>query len=99
MRLDFNYPILDLDGKEIIEDGTAVVAKNLIPNIALLQKKEDPIKSYELALKIHKEGFVEVDTSDYEYVYNAIKDAQGLHTLVKAQALKRMKADKEKVNG
>ena len=85
MKLDFNFnfPLVDLDGKEI--EGTnigKVLAQQLMQST-----KGDAVKFFELALDLHKGKVVALDTSDQTTIKDFVKNLETLTNLAKAQIL------------
>ena len=83
MKLNFNFNLVDLDGKEI-ENGNVgkILANNLIN-----QTKGDAVKYWEWALALNKGEVIDLDTSDQETLKTFIKDSELLPVLTKAQSL------------
>ena len=83
MKLNFNFNLVDLDGKEI-ENGNVgkILANNLIN-----QTKGDAVKYWEWALALNKGNILDLDTSDQETLKTFIKDSEVLPVLTKAQSL------------
>lgn len=83
MKLNFNFNLVDLDGKEI-ENGNIgkILANNLIN-----QTKGDAVKYWEWALALNKGDILDLDTSDQETLKTFIKDSEVLPVLTKAQSL------------
>ncbi len=79
---------IDEKGNIIDEkDMARVVSSSMVMSPSA---SDDPIKVYELALKIDK-GPVELDTSDFELVQKIIKENQRLSVLAKGQILLELK--------
>ena len=83
MKIDFNFNLLDLDGKEI--EGAN--AGKLLANQLVNQAKGDAVKFWELSLKLYKGEIVDLDSSDQATIKNFIKDSEQLPVLTKAQLL------------
>jgi hypothetical protein len=83
MKLNFNFNLVDLDGKEI-ENGNLgkILANNLIN-----QTKGDAVKYWEWALALNKGQVIDLDTSDQDTLKTFIKDSEVLPVLTKAQSL------------
>jgi hypothetical protein len=83
MKLNFNFNLVDLDGKEI-ENGNLgkILANNLIN-----QTKGDAVKYWEWALALNKGDIIDLDTSDQDTLKTFIKDSEVLPVLTKAQSL------------
>lgn len=83
MKLNLNFNLKDLDGKEI--EGAN--AGKLLANQLVNQSKGDAIKFWELSLKLYKGEVVDLDSSDQSTIKNFIKDSEQLPVLSKAQLL------------
>ena len=83
MKIDFNFNLLDLDGKEI--EGAN--AGKLLANQLVNQAKGDAVKFWELSLKLYKGEVVDLDSSDQNTIKQFIKDSESLPVLTKAQLL------------
>lgn len=83
MKLDFNFNLTDLDGKEI--DGAN--CGKLLANTLIQQTKGDAVKYWEWALALNKGEVLDLDTSDQETLKNFIKESEAVTVLGKAQLL------------
>lgn len=83
MKLNLNFNLLDLDGKEI--EGAN--AGKLLANQLVNQSKGDAVKFWELSLKLYKGEVIDLDTSDQALIKQFIKDSEQLPVLTKAQLL------------
>jgi hypothetical protein len=67
MKLNFNFNLTDLEGKDLLErDGSKVNAGKLLANSLVQQTKGDAIKYFEWALALNKGEILDLDTSDQE---------------------------------
>lgn len=89
MKLNFNFDLVDLDGKTI--EGAN--AGKLLANSLVQQTKGDAVKFWELALKLHKGEVVDLDTSDQQLLKTFIKDSESITVLGKGQLLKVLSKD------
>jgi len=89
MKLNFNFNLVDLDGKEINDAN----AGKLLANTLINQTKGDAVKYWEWALALNKGEVIDLDTSDQETLKNFVKDTEVLPVLTKAQLLKVLKKD------
>lgn len=81
-KIDLNFAINDLDGQEI---GRA----NKLAAMAFISKRDgDPVKLFDWAMTINKQGTLEVDDSDFSTIKETIKNSEPLTVLVKGQILK-----------
>jgi hypothetical protein len=83
MKLDFNFNLTDLDGKEI--EGAN--CGKLLANTLIQQTKGDAVKYWEWALALNKGDILDLDTSDQETLKTFIKDSETVTVLAKAQLL------------
>jgi hypothetical protein len=83
MKLDLNFNLTDLDGKEI--EGAN--AGKLLANQLINQPKGDAVKFWELSLKLYKGDVVDLDSSDQNTIKQFIKDSETLPVITKAQLL------------
>ena len=83
MKLNFNFNLTDLDGKEI-KDGNA---GKVLANSLINQTKGDAVKYWEWALALNKGEVIDLDTSDQETLKTFIKDSDTIFVLAKAQFL------------
>jgi len=89
MKLNFNFNLVDLDGKEI-ENGNL---GKIIANSLVQQSKGDALKFWEWALSLNKGTVLDLDTSDQETLKNFVKDSEQFPIISKAQILKVFKKD------
>jgi hypothetical protein len=89
MKLDFNFNLLDLDGKQI-ENANA---GKLLANTLVQQSKGDALKFWEWAVSINKGEILDLDSSDQETLKNFIKDSENFAIIAKAQLLQVIKKD------
>jgi hypothetical protein len=89
MKLNFNFNLVDLDGKEIDNAN----AGKLIANSLVQQSKGDALKFWEWALSLNKGTVLDLDTSDQETLKNFVKDSEQFPIISKAQILKVFKKD------
>jgi hypothetical protein len=89
MKLNFNFNLVDLDGKEIDNAN----AGKLVANSLVQQSKGDALKFWEWALALNKGEELDLDSSDQETLKNFIKDSENFAIIAKAQLLKVLKKD------
>ena len=89
MKLDFNFNLTDLDGKDI-ENANA---GKLLANTLAQQAKGDALKFWEWALALNKGEIVDLDSSDQTVLKNFIKESDALAILAKGQLLQVFKKD------
>jgi hypothetical protein len=89
MKLNFNFNLTDLDGKEL--EGAN--AGKLLANTLIQQTKGDAVKYWEWALALNKGDILDLDSSDQETLKNFVKDSETITILAKAQVLNIFKKD------
>lgn len=89
MKLNFNFNLTDLDGKEL--EGAN--AGKLLANTLIQQTKGDAVKYWEWALALNKGEILDLDSSDQETLKNFVKDSETITILAKAQVLNVFKKD------
>lgn len=89
MKLNFNFNLTDLDGKEL-ENANA---GKLLANTLIQQTKGDAVKYWEWALALNKGDILDLDSSDQETLKNFVKDSETITILAKAQVLNVFKKD------
>jgi hypothetical protein len=89
MKLNFNFNLTDLDGKEL--EGAN--AGKLLANTLIQQTKGDAVKYWEWALALNKGEILDLDSSDQETLKNFIKDSETITILAKAQVINVFKKD------
>ena len=89
MKLNFNFNLVDLDGKEIDNAN----AGKLIANSLVQQSKGDALKFWEWAVALNKGEVLDLDSSDQETFKNFIKDNENFAIIAKAQILHKLKKD------
>lgn len=79
-KLKLDFPPTGLDGKPV--EGQSIG----ISLAQMLQRKEvdkDPLKSMEWARKLYQDGFIELDRSDCEKLYDYVKHTDMINSLGK----------------
>jgi hypothetical protein len=89
MKLNFNFNLVDLDGKELEGANSG----KLLANTLIQQTKGDAVKYWEWALALNKGDILDLDTSDQETLKNFVKDSETITVLAKAQILNVFKKD------
>ena len=85
-KIDFTKSLIDLDGKEVIDNNSPMTFKGIVSRMLAICKSDDKVmERWELAQRIYKsEGELEVTPSQILLVKNAIKESN-LTTLVAGQ--------------
>ncbi len=88
MKLNVNFEIFDLNDKAVAEKANKFIAE------MLMEHKGDPLKLYELAIKINKNDSIEIDTTDLKLIEEAVKGHPRYTNLVKGAILKEIESQK-----
>ena len=85
-KIDFTKSLIDLDGKEVIDNNSPMTFKGIVSRLLAMCKADDKVmERWELAQRIYKsEGELEVTPSQILLIKNAIKESN-LTTLVAGQ--------------
>lgn len=83
MKLDLNFELKDLEGKEI----KGANAGKLLSNTLISETKGDALKYWDWANKLYNGKSLEIDLSDAEVLKNFIKQHEGFTVIFKAQVL------------
>jgi hypothetical protein len=75
MKVDFNVPLLDLDGNTINDNGTILLASKIMANHLMGQKSGDALKLFSWAQKIYKNEVLELDPSDFKTLKKIVDDS------------------------
>lgn len=91
MRLDFNFEIKDLSGKDI----PGQTAGKLIAQVLGYQNKGNSIKLYDWALKLWNGTALEIDKTDAEVLYAIVEASEFLTIISKVPIMKYIKSVQE----
>ena len=83
MKLNFNRSLQNLDGSEVENSNMG----KLLANVLSQANTGEPVKCWEMSLKLFKGDELEVDTTDKEMLEGVIKASQNLSNAGKAQLL------------
>lgn len=83
MKIDFNKPLLDLDGKELPDTNIG----KILANVLCSQTKGDALKLYDWGRSMYKGEILDLDRADQDLLKSQIKDSESLTILAKAQML------------
>lgn len=92
IKIDLNFPIKDLDGKNLANQHAA----EIVSNILLSQSKGDAIKYFAWSLSLHKDKFIELDGSDYNKLKDLVENDDKLFVIAKAPILQAIIDAKDK---
>ena len=85
-KIDFTKSLIDLDGKEVIDNNAPMTFKGIVSRLLAMCKADDKVmERWELAQRIYKsEGEIDITPSQTMLIQNAIKESN-LTTLVAGQ--------------
>jgi len=89
MKLNFDFPIKDLNGQNIKENGQEVHFYKIL-GMSIMSpeiKIGDVIKKFNLATKIYNDKEVDVDDADLQILKEIVKTSNVFVPLVQAQLL------------
>lgn len=89
MKLNFNQPVKNADGTNLKDLMLSKALSSLLSN----GNSGNPVKAWEMAVRVEKEGEIDVDTPDKEFVEKAI-ESSNLTDAIKAQLLLVIKTSK-----
>lgn len=94
MKLDLNWKLKELNGKEMQSDSEETIhAGKTLANLFTRTGSErvsNPVKYFDWALKLYNKQSIEVDESDLDEIKKFIKDHSTLFVIAKAQILKKL---------
>lgn len=90
MKLNFNKSLQNLDGSEVDNSNMGKILANLLSQSTV----GEPIKCWEMALKLYKDGEIEVDTTDKDLLEKVINASAAITAAGKAQLLLVIKTAK-----
>lgn len=92
MKLNFNFKIKSLDGKEIPNSDSA---NKLLANVLSQMNKGNSIKMYDWALKLWNSGELEIDDTDSHILEGIIDSTEFLTVLSKVPMMNEIKKKRE----
>lgn len=92
MKLNFNWNLKGLDGKEMVNNN----AGKVLANALAAQNKGNSIKLHDWALKLWNGNAIEVDNTDVDVLLALIEESEFLTVLGKAPMIEYIKKVKEK---
>lgn len=88
IKLDLNWRLKNLDGKEMEGDEEGAHAGKLIASLlSRATEAESPIKFFDWALKLYNKQDLQLDDSDFETLKKFVKSHKGLFAIAQAQIL------------
>ena len=81
--MNFNKPIVDLEGKDLPDTNLGKMLAHELVNA----QTDKPVKCYELAVRLMKNAPIELDTDDSALLKEFITTNKNFTNLVKAQLL------------
>lgn len=87
MQLDFNKPLLSLDGREIQNGEDKLFLGKIFANALVSVSKGDLLKHWDWAVAMHKGEPIEVDKSDMNKLRLFVESSDSMTILAKKQLL------------
>jgi hypothetical protein len=94
MKLNFNFQLKGLDGKQVAGDDNH--AGKVLANALSLSNKGNAIKLYDWALKLFNKQTIEVDDTDFSVLFAFVETSEFMFVICKSQLLHSMNEEKEK---
>ncbi len=88
MKINLNFNLTNLEGKEIEGDNNA---GKLLANLLAGSSDGKSIKLWEWALKLYKGEELDLDTTDKDVIYAFIETSKQMSNLAKAQMMLAIK--------
>ena len=99
MKLILKGKVCNLKGEPIKQNGEELLLNETVAN-ALALSKENGIKFFDWATKLHNDGVIEIDDADRKLLEKFIETTQALSNFIKGPVLKALDSLKEeKIKG
>lgn len=86
--IDLSSPITALDGTVAKENGEEITYAKLISNVLVMGNSTEPVKLFDIATRLMKEGKVDLDETDANLIRSQVINNTTMTTLVKAPVIK-----------
>jgi len=96
MKLNFNFKIKGLDGKEVTGPDEMTFASKLLAGTLSQGNTGNSIKLYDWATKLWNSGNLEIDDTDSLVLEELINTSQALTILSKVPMMKHIQSVREK---
>lgn len=87
--ISFSGTVKNLDGSDMMQDGEPIYLNKSLANNLAMSTKGDAIKFYDWALRLYKDGGLDIDRSDWEVLKKFVKEMENAANTFKAQLLER----------
>lgn len=87
MKLDFNFPILGLDGQPLKDGSNDLQAGKILASTIANKTNGDAVKLFGWALQLHKSEILDLDKADQKTLRELIEGDNTLTILAKGQLL------------
>lgn len=85
MKVNFNVPVLNLDGNPIMEGSEPANLGRVLGNTLIMVSQGDVLKFYGWAMKMNNKEVIDLDKADQETLRKFVDANTNLTILVKAQ--------------
>ncbi len=101
MKVNFNYEILDMESRPMLDvDQTPAMAGKILANALVMQPEGEIIKYFDWALRLHRGEIIDLDRTDQNVIKEFIKNSRTMVILVKVRLLEAFdKKQKTESNG
>jgi hypothetical protein len=88
-KLDFNHPLLDLEGRQVVEDDRPISLKFALA-FAMAQRQErgDNVRFYDYVVQLQKDGILIVQNDEKRKLIDFIDNSLNLTALSKGQLIR-----------
>ena len=84
-KFNFKLPFLGLDNQPVLDEkNKEVIISELLKNLLTSNSTDNFMKHVLWALSLEKDGFIEVDDVDRDYIKDLIKSNRSIVDLVKS---------------
>ena len=87
MKIDFNVPLLNLDGTPATDGNQIVTLGKVFSNVLVSQPEGDIIKLFDWALQMHRGNPVNLDRADRELLRKFVTNCNTITILLKKRLL------------
>lgn len=88
MKINFKIPFLQIDGRDVVEDGKTQYMHEGLANRLVMAKHTEPMRFFEWARALYSTGELDLEKSDQETMRVFLKNLDEI-VLVKAQLIER----------
>jgi hypothetical protein len=99
MKLDFNFPVIGLDGRPIEDQfGRPINAGKILANTLVMQPEGEIAKLFDWAIAMHRGEQINLDKADQKKLRDFIEKSQQMAILIKKHLLDVLDGNKQQEN-